>query len=152
VDALLLTLFPNPKKHSANRRIILESTALAWYQQSEYYIQCLMTDDAPQFNKLALHHILCWVHEGRHYKQLNPLSDMNRNILDAFLNQFWDYYDALLTYKEAPSLEMATQLSFQFDHLFATTTGYDVLDQRILLTRTKNRIIAGSRTSLFTYP
>jgi len=137
VDALLLTLFPNPKKHSANRRIILESTALAWYQQSEYYIQYLMTDDAPQFNKLALHHILCWVHEGRHYKKLNPLSDMNRNILDAFLNQFWDYYDALLTYKEAPSLEMATQLSLQFDHLFATTTGYDVLDQRILLTRTK---------------
>jgi len=137
MDALLHTLFPNPKKHSTNRRIVLESTALAWYQQSEYYIQYLMTDDAPQFNKLALHHILCWVHEGRHYKKLNPLSDMNRNILDAFLNQFWDYYDALLTYKEVPSLEMATQLSLQFDRLFATTTGYDALDQRILLTRTK---------------
>lgn len=32
---------------------------------------------------------------------------------------------------------MATQLSLQFDYLFATTTGYDALDQRILLTRTK---------------
>ncbi|NDH68403.1 MAG: hypothetical protein EBY22_11000 [Gammaproteobacteria bacterium] len=36
MDALLLTLFPNPKKHNTNRRIVLESTALAWYQQSEY--------------------------------------------------------------------------------------------------------------------
>jgi hypothetical protein len=137
MNALLQTLFSNPKKHKTNRRIVLESAALAWYQQSEYYIQYLMTDDAPQFNKLALHHILCWIHEGRHYKKLNPLSDINRNILDTFLNQFWDYYDTLLTYKEAPSLEMATQLSMQFDHLFATTTGYDALDKRIILTRTK---------------
>ena len=66
-----------------------------------------------------------------------PLSDMNRNILNVFLNQFWDYYDALLTYKEAPSLEMATQLSLQFDRLFSTTTGYEAFDQRIRLTRTK---------------
>jgi hypothetical protein len=136
IDALLQSLFPKPEKYKTNRRIVLESAALAWYQQSEYYIQYLMTDDAPQFNKLALHHILCWIHEGRHYKKLNPLSDINRTILDAFLNQFWDYYDALLTYKEAPALEIATQLSMQFDHLF-TTTGYDALDQRILLTRTK---------------
>lgn len=137
IDALLQSLFPNPKKHKTNRRVVLESAALAWYQQSEYYIQYLMTDDAPQFNKLALHHILCWIHEGRHYKKLNPLSDINRNILTIFLNQFWDYYDTLLTYKEAPSLEMATQLSLQFDNLFATTTGYDALDQRIVLTRAK---------------
>ena len=137
MDSLLQTLFPKPEKHKTNRRIVLESAALASYQQSEYYIQYLMTDDAPQFNKLALYHILCWIHEGRHYKKLNPLSDMNRKTLDAFLGQFWDYYDALLIYKEAPSREMATQLAMQFDHLFATTTGYDALDQRIILTRTK---------------
>lgn len=137
MDNLLQLLFPNPKKHKTHRRIVLESAALAWYQQSEYYIQYLMTDDAPQFNKLALHNILCWIHEGRHYKKLNPLSDMNRNILESFLNQFWDYYDALLTYKEAPSVEMATQLSMQFDYLFSISTGYEALDQRILLTQTK---------------
>jgi len=137
MDTLLQSLFPNLKKQKTNRRVVLESAALAWYQQSEYYIQYLMTDDAPQFNKLALHHILCSIHEGRHYKKLNPLSDINRNILSIFLNQFWDYYDTLLTYKEAPSLEMATQLSMQFDNLFATTTGYDALDQRIVLTRAK---------------
>lgn len=139
IDNLLQTLFPNPKKHSTNRRIILEATALAYYQQSEYFIHYLMTDDAPQFNKLALHHALCWIHEGRHYKKLNPLSNMNRNILNEFLSQFWSYYDTLLTYKEAPSQEMAQQLSAQFDTLFAVTTGYDALDQRIAMTRTKKK-------------
>jgi hypothetical protein len=139
IDNLLQTLFPNPKKHSTNRRIILESTALAYYQQSKYFIHYLMTDDAPQFNKLALHHALCWIHEGRHYKKFNPLSNINHNVLDVFLSQFWDYYDALLNYKEAPSQEMAHILSAQFDVLFAVTTGYDVLDQRIAMTRAKKK-------------
>lgn len=137
MDELLQTLFPNPKKQGTNRRIVLEAAALAYYQQSKYFIRYLITDDAPQFNRLALHHVLCWIHEGRHYKKLNPFADMNRKCLDAFLEQFWDYYQALLGYKEAPSQEMAQQLSSQFDTLFAITTGYDALDQRIAITRAK---------------
>jgi hypothetical protein len=31
IGTLLLNLFPKPHKHSTNRRIILESTALAYY-------------------------------------------------------------------------------------------------------------------------
>ena len=141
IDSLLETLFPNPKKHSTNRRIILESAALAYYQHSEYFIHYLMTDDAPQFNKLAIHHALCWIHEGRHYKKLNPFSGMNQKILDAFLEQFWNFYHALLTYKAVPTQSMAQQLSMQFDTLFATTTGYDVLDQRIIKTRAKKQAL-----------
>jgi len=134
MDEVLNILFPDPKKHGTNRRIVLESAALAYYQQSKHFIRYLITDDAPQFNLLALHHALCWVHEGRHYKKLNPFSAINRKILDAFLERFWDYYQALLTYKKAPSEEVANQLSLQFDELFSTITGYDALDQ---LTRTK---------------
>lgn len=141
IDSLLGSLFPNPKKHSTNRRIILESAGLAYYQHSQYFIHYLMTDDAPQFNRLALHHALCWIHEGRHYKKLNPFSGMNQKILDAFLEQFWDLYHALLTYKAGPSQSMAQQLSMQFDTLFATTTGYDVLDQRIAKTRAKKQAL-----------
>lgn len=141
IDVVLQTLFPNPKKHGTNRRIILESAALAYYQHSEYFIQYLMSDDAPQFNRLALHHALCWIHEGRHYKKLNPLSELNRGILNAFLEQFWDYYDALLTYKQRPSEAMAQKLSEQFDSLFATITGYDALDIRIEMTRKKKKAL-----------
>lgn len=100
-----------------------------------------MTDDAPQFNKLALDHVLCWIHEGRHYKKLNPFSDMIQKILDAFLEQFWDFYHALLTYKAAPSQSMTQQLSMQFDTLFVTTTGYDILAQRIAKTRAKKQAL-----------
>jgi hypothetical protein len=141
MDELLKTLFPNPKKHGTNRRIVLEAAALAYYQQSKHFICYLITDDAPQFNLLALHHALCWIHEGRHYKKLNPIYDTNRKILNTFLEQFWDYYQALTSYKEAPSQEMAQQLSTQFDALFATITGYDALDQRIAITRTKKNAL-----------
>jgi hypothetical protein len=141
INSILAQLFPNPKKHSTNRRIILESAALIYYQQSDYFIQYLMCDDAPQFNRLSLYHALCWIHEGRHYKKLNPLSELNRKALDTFLDTFWDYYHELLTYKKSPSDIMALQLSDQFDNLFATTTGYGALDSRIAMTREKKKAL-----------
>jgi hypothetical protein len=141
MDAMLKQLFPNPKKHSANRKAILESAALAYYQQSAYFIQYLMCDDAPQFNRLGLYHALCWVHEGRHYKKLTPFSDLNRKVLDAFLEQFWDYYHALLAYKKNPSDISALHLSEQFDSVFSITTGYEALDCRIAMTRTKKKAL-----------
>jgi hypothetical protein len=137
MDVVLKKLFPNPKKHSTSRRIILESAGLVYYRQSNYFIQYLMSDDAPQFNRLSLYHALCWIHEGRHYKKINPVSALNQKVLDAFLDNFWDYYQALLTYKQNPSDTISRQLSEQFDSLFSTTTGYDALDIRIAMTRTK---------------
>jgi hypothetical protein len=35
-------------------------------------IEALVCDDAPQYKLLALLVVLCGVHEGRHYKKLNP--------------------------------------------------------------------------------
>ena len=141
MDVVLAQLFPKPNKHSTNRRIVLESAALAYYQQSDYFIQYLMCDDAPQFNRLGLYHALCWDHEGRHYKKLNPFSELNRKVLDAFLDKFWAYYHALLSYKQNPSDIMALQLSDQFDDLFRTTTGYEALDSRIAMTRAKKKAL-----------
>ena len=36
-------------------------------------MRTLVCDDAPQFKLLTEELALCWVHEGRHYKKLNPL-------------------------------------------------------------------------------
>jgi len=141
MDVILQELFPKPWKQGRNRRIILESAALAYYYQSGYCIKYLMSDDAPQFNRLALYHALCWIHEGRHYKKLNPLSEINRKILKTFLDEFWDYYGELLIYKDEPSEVMAQILSEKFDRLFATTTGYDALDIRIAMTREKKKLL-----------
>jgi hypothetical protein len=137
MDALLQQLFPNPKKHGTNRRIIFESSAITYYRQSDGAALYLICDDAPQFNKIAKHLALCWIHEARHYKKLNPLSNLNQKTITDFIEKFWDYYKALLTYKQSPTDKISLELSDQFDSLFSTKTGYDALDQRIAMTLAK---------------
>lgn len=137
VDGLLEGMFPNPKKHLTARRIILEASAISAYQQLPSAIPLLMADDAPQFRQITRHLALCWIHDGRHYKKLDPVIPMNRQLLDNFLDKYWDYYHALLEFKKQPSEIRAELLSIEFDTLFSTQTGYTHLDERIEKTRAK---------------
>jgi len=141
VDGILKLLFPNPKKYSTSRRVILESSAIVYYRDSEFSILHLICDDAPQFNLIARFKALCWIHEGRHYKKLNPIFAAHRIHLDNFIEQFWDYYDELLTYKQNPTNELAKQLSEGFDTLFSKEIGYDALDKRIAMTLAKKEAL-----------
>jgi hypothetical protein len=77
----------------------------------------------------------CGVHEGRHYKKLNPLLAHHPRKLDEFLVRYWDYYDQLLTYKHQPSPPEADRLAKAFDTLFSETTGYGALDERVAKTK-----------------
>jgi hypothetical protein len=61
---------------------------------------------------------LCWIHEGRHYKKLDPIIAIHRKSLDDFNEKFWDYYAALLDYKQNPSEILAKQLSEDFDSFY----------------------------------
>jgi len=131
MDNLLSSYFPDLNKQQTNRLILLESTAIAAYQILPHAVKFLLTDDAPQYNKIAMHHPLCWIHDGRHYKKLMPVVMSHRKILDGFITKYWDYYDELLTYKSHPIQLEADRLSKKFDALFATRTGYDHLDERI---------------------
>ena len=137
IYGLLLRLFPNPKKHSTNRKVILETSAIIYYQRSDFAIKFLMCDDAPQFNMIAEHKMLCWIHEGRHFKKLTPIFSRNQIILDSFLKRFWDYYGLLLEYKESPSESISQKLFDEFNTLFVTKTGYGFLDDRIKMTFNK---------------
>ena len=141
LESLLHQLFPDPKRHTANRRFIREAAAIIYYQHSEYAIKILMCDDAPQFNKIALHKALCWIHDGRHYKKLNPIVPSHRASLDGFLEKFWDYYAELLAYRQGPSRPLANALLEKFDRLFSTVTGYDALDERIAMTLAKKKAL-----------
>ena len=94
-------------------------------------------DDAPQFRWITQELALCWVHEGRHYKKLMPFVPHHRTLLDDFLGDFWDFYHALLAYREQPTPEKRLRLEADFDTLFNTVTGYTALDERIAKTRTK---------------
>jgi len=80
---------------------------------------------------------LCWIHEGRHHKKLLPSVPQHRTLLDAFLDEFWTFYNDLLVYRQRPTAEERVRLSAAFDMLFARVTGYQALDERIARTKTK---------------
>ncbi len=137
VYKLLGALFPGSKKHITSKRIILEASAIMAYQQSSHAIELLLTDDAPQFKRITDLLALCWVHDGRHYKKLNPIIPQHKAKLKRFLKKYWNYYHKLLRYKKHPSKELSQSLKEKFDDLFSTTTGYEQLDERIIKTKLK---------------
>jgi len=128
-----------PKLSKQQRKALIDAAAVAAYHAETDFpvVQALLCDDAPQFNWLSEEMMLCWVHEGRHYKKLMPVIHMHRELLKCFLTQFWDYYDQLLIYRQKPSKEEGLRLEIEFDTLFSTHTGYDDLDQRIIKTQDK---------------
>jgi hypothetical protein len=124
---------------SVNRTRILEAAAISFYQQQKNIpvIQTLVCDDAPQFKLLTKDLALCWIHEARHYKKLSPYVACHQKILDKFLDDFWDYYRDLLTYKDFPTRQLAEKLKSQFLKLFDIPSGYELLDERKKLTSAK---------------
>ncbi len=120
---------------------VKEALAIAEYHsQNEIpIIQQLICDDAPQFKVLTPELGLCWIHEGRHYKKLNPAVPFHQKELNEFLDEFWKYYHKLNEYKESPNEEKATLLSKKFDELFSKVTGYEDLDDRIEKTLNKKQ-------------
>jgi len=139
IQSLLDHIFPNPMKGKNHRRRIMEAAAIASYhQQTEIpVVRVLLSDDAPQFKKITEEQGLCWVHDGRHYKKLEPIVPLHSEHLDGFLTRFWDYYGKLLEYKEQPTSEQEVKLSSEFDGLFSTKTNYHALGDRIEKTKAK---------------
>ena len=122
-----------------HRRYIQEAAAVAAYHAAVGYpvVRLLVVDDARQFKLLTEERGLCWVHEGRHFKQLEPHFAQHRQMVDDFLKRFWDYYRELLAYRQRPGQPEAERLSGAFDQLFSSVTGYTALDERIAQTQAK---------------
>jgi hypothetical protein len=137
LDSLLDIIKPGPQQ----RTRIMEACAIAAYreQKAKPVIKILMCDDAPQFKLLTEELTLCWIHDGRHYKKLNPVIPLHETLRDEFLTQYWLYYHKLLEYKEAPDPNRAVALAQQFDELFVTQTGCQQLDERIAKTYAKRK-------------
>jgi hypothetical protein len=128
-----------PRLSKQQRKIFLDAAAVAGYHAQKDYpvVRALVCDDAPQFNWLGQEMMLCWVHDGRHYKKLMPVIALHHELLDDFLKQFWEYYHQLLDYRRQPTVEEHLRLETAFDVLFSNHTGYDALDQRIAKTKAK---------------
>ena len=139
MEEVLSRIFPDPAKGKISRIRIMEAAAISSYHNETGIpvVKILVSDDAPQFKLIADEQMLCWVHDGRHYKKLNPLVPQHQEKLDSFLNCYWEYYRNLFRYTQNPNPECADSLFAEFDDLFSTVTGYDDLDDRIAKTRAK---------------
>jgi len=73
-----------------NKRRVMEAGRIAYYQSQTKYpvVEVLLTDDAPQYNSITKEHQLCWVHEARHYKKLNPKTPVMRQIYEQYMARF----------------------------------------------------------------
>lgn len=141
VEALLAAALPQLGPQQRTR--ILDAAAVAAYHaQTEFpVIALLLCDDAPQFNWVTAELALCWVHDGRHYKELAPALAHHRALLDTFQDSYWMFYHELLQYCAQPSESERIRLEVEFDRLFATVTGYAALDARIAKTRAKKHCL-----------
>jgi hypothetical protein len=128
-----------PGLGTQQRQKVLEAGAFAayWAQEAIAPVHTLVCDDAAQFRGITPALMLCWVHDGRHYKKLMPCLPQHRALVGAFRKRYWSYYRELRTYREQPTPQEAARLEAAFDTLFATQTGLGMLDERIALTRKK---------------
>lgn len=128
-----------PNLNIQQRTAILGAAAVAAYhaEKGVPIVDTLVCDDAAVFHWLTHATMLCWVHDGRAYKKLEPVIALHRQQWEDFRKRYWEYYDQLLAYREKPAVKERKRLESQFDTLFATETGYRDLDQRIAKTRAK---------------
>jgi hypothetical protein len=125
-----------PILNKQHRGTVLSAAAVAAYhaEHGVSIVQTLMCDDAPQFKWLTRWLALCWIHEGRHYKKLEPVVALHQSLLKDFLMHFWAYYDQLLEYRQRPTAQEALRLETEFDALFGAPSGYAELDKRMAAT------------------
>ena len=121
-------------------RAISEVMALAYYAQQTDFpaLEVLLSDDAPEYRKLAPFHALCWVHDARYYNKLDPKITLHRQKLDDFKSKYWEFYHKLLDFKEQPyekQQTLKTILGAEFDQVFSPATKYGALDLAIERTR-----------------
>jgi Transposase IS66 family len=130
-NALFSVFFIELKKDSITIKKILG------LMDDETLEKILLSDDARQYLGIAMWHALCWIHEIRLCKKLNPVIEYHRLLLEKFISKLWDYYDKLNDYRNKPDEKVKEELEKQFDELFSTITGYADLDKRIALSKEK---------------
>ncbi len=138
---ILATLFPDPSRGKISKLRIMEAAAIASYHNKIGIpvVKVLVSDNAPQFKLIVDAHMLCWIHDGRHYKKLRPLAPAHQQHLDFFCKRYWKYYRKLYAFKKNPCFESSEFLSLEFEELFSTKTGYNELDDRISKTLSKKK-------------
>jgi hypothetical protein len=137
MQQLMDQIFPDPNKGKNQRTRIMEAGAIAAYHNRTDFpvVKALLSDGAPQFKKLTEEQALCWIHDARNYKKLEPVVPLHKKELEDFQSRYWNYYRELLQFRENPTQENAEKLSADFDELVSTKTNYQALNERIEKTK-----------------
>jgi len=83
---------------------------------------------------------LCWVHEIRHYQKLFPFFNPYQPLQQKILGQWQKFYHLAKHYAEAPpeqGQKKKKQIQKLFEKITTQTTGYDLVDKQLRLTRAK---------------
>lgn len=132
-DLIVTRQLPELKQKKTTYKWIVESLALGYFfEQSEYPApRILVSDDAKEYELLALYRMLCWIHDARYYNKLTPLIDYHRQILNNFKEHYWNFYSLLKEYTQNPSEEFKIRLEHKFDKIFTPNTSYFDLNKEI---------------------
>ena len=76
LEDLLEQWCPPPRPACLDR--VREAAALASYRARPDHVRILVGDDAKQAKHVSDEFGLCWIHEGRHYKELSPVVPQHR--------------------------------------------------------------------------
>jgi len=123
----------------ASHAKVLAILALAYYQAQEDFpiAQRLLTDAGHEYESIVQNHLLCWIHEERHYKKMVPKLTLHQNLLETVRSQIWEYYKKLLNFKELDPLlqqQQREELIQTFDKIFTQQTTYEQLNKRLVQT------------------
>ena len=104
----LANLGINSKRH---KKIATEGALIGSLLSHGFPIDiAIVSDDAGQFN--VFNHALCWIHAERGINKLIPLTDQHRKAMTWARTQIWDLYQDLKAYKNQPSDDDKTEISF----------------------------------------
>jgi hypothetical protein len=122
---------------------IADAFALGHYHTQKDFpiVQLLLSDGGKEYGQIPLTaHPLCWLHDERPYRLLDPKLNIHQKVLEDFLGQYWDFYRQLLNFKELPSAQQDARkaiLDEQFDTIFSQNTPYFDLNKLIQKTLAK---------------
>ena len=141
LEVLICQQAPDIYKKKRIINIITEAMGLLYYKQQNNFkpLEVLLTDDAPEYCKIAPNHGLCWVHDARYYNKLEPVITVNSDKLKTFMAAYWNFYQKLLDYKVLPVLQQSVEkkkIKKNFDEIFSQQTCYGALD--LCIERTRN--------------
>lgn len=112
--------------------------------------EALVSDDAPQFNNIYDNHILCWYHEMRHYKDLNPVFKGHQTQLTMFFTEVKMMYKVFKKWCQTRDNELRNYIFKWFNEYFKESTGYRLLDNRKKMTFEKMaKLLAPLWTNVF---